>query len=288
VSALSRRARPIVLLAALACLAARAARAEDVGTVAGFEPTAEIGHDGLWTPAALGATVRLGDTLRTAAHGRLRVVFRDDSVVTLAEQTELAVDEQVFRPDDGSFRSALRLVEGKIRALVGERYGASGASFEVKTTIGTSGVRGTDFIALYDPRREVMDVVGVSGRIAVSSPLALIGASVYVTEHELSSVARGKLPTAPVRLDESVFRQYLEGLQFIGAGRDESLAFAAPLTTGDVIPEQDRADAASQAVPVRAWSVLPGESVYDTPDVSTLIEQPPLAVTGEAGLGIRF
>jgi hypothetical protein len=280
--------RLILSMLATIAFAARAASAEDVGAIAAAEPTADIGRDGEWIAAAPGAVVRLGDTLRTTSGGRLRVVFRDDSVITLAEDTELAIDEQVYQPAEGTLRSALRLLHGKMRALVGDEYARGGSAFEVRTIVGTSGVRGTDFIALYDERREVMEVVGVSGRVAVSSPLALVGAAVTVTEREMSAVARGKLPTAPMRLDDAVFRQYLEGLEFIGAGRAESLAFGGPLLTGDAIAEGDRAISLPPGAPPRAFSVLPGEPVYTTPDVSTLIGEPPLAVNGDAGLGVRF
>lgn len=277
-----------VLLCAVALFTARPALAEDVGTIAAIEPTAEIGRGGEWTAAALGSAIRLGDTLRTGPSGRLRIVFRDDSVVTMSGETQVAVDEQLFSPDAGSFRSALRLLQGKMRALVSEYYGSAGASFEVQSKTGVAGVRGTDFVALYDERREVMEVVGISGRVAVASPLAVVGSSVFVTEREMTSVERGKLPTAPIRLDDVLFRQYLDGLEFIGAGRPESLAFGAPVLTGDAIPEGDGADTVPLGPPSQVWSPVPGEPVYAVPDVSTLLEQPPLSVAPDAGLGIRF
>src|SRR5581483_4920221 len=77
----SRPIRRLALLSiACALLLARAARAADqVGTVAALEGSAEASHPGeaAWTPLAPGAAILLGDELRTAADGKLKVLFRD-------------------------------------------------------------------------------------------------------------------------------------------------------------------------------------------------------------------
>ena len=116
-----------MMTALVLLLAAPVMAAEDVGTVASMRGTAEIGRGGAFTPATVGATVQLGDELRTGT-GQLRVVFRDDSVVDLAEGSSLTVDTQVFDPGNGRFSSLLRLAAGKARALVGDVYGTPGSS----------------------------------------------------------------------------------------------------------------------------------------------------------------
>ena len=261
--------------------------AEEVGTIAAIEPTAEIERGGEQIAATLGAAVQLGDTLRTGPTGRLRVVFRDESVVNLTGGTELVINEQVFRPEEGTFSSVMGVVRGKVRAMVSEYYSNPGASFHLETRTAVAGARGTDFVVVYDENKQVTEVVGVSGRIAVTSPVALGGNSVLVTEHEMTSVALGKLPTAPIRLDDLLFRQYLDGLEFIGSGRPESLAFTTPLLNGDGVPPADLPEPAIAGVPA-VESPVPGEPVYGIPDVSTLLDQPPFAVNAEPGLGIRF
>ena len=288
----SPRRRALLAIATFAgfllALAPTMAPAEEVGTIAAIEPTAEIERGGEQIPVTLGAAVLLGDTLRTGPTGKLRVVFRDESVVNLTGGTELVVNEQVFKPEEGTFTSVLGVVRGKVRAMVSEYYSNPGASFQVETRTAVAGARGTDFVVVYDERRETTDVVGVSGRIAVSSPLALEGSSVLVTEREMTSVALGKLPTAPIRLDDLLFRQYLDGLEFIGTGRPESLALAAPLLNGDGVPDDDRPEVADVGGLPSIDLPLPGEPIYGIPDVSTLLDQPPFAVNAEPGLGIRF
>src|SRR5262245_772776 len=54
------------------------AHAQEVGTIAAMEGTAELGRGGAWAPAHIGAAIQQGDELRTSRPGRLRVVFQDD------------------------------------------------------------------------------------------------------------------------------------------------------------------------------------------------------------------
>jgi hypothetical protein len=255
------------------------ASAQEVGTVAAVDGAAEIQHDGGWTPSSVGDPVFSGDTLRTGTGGRMRVVFQDDSVLNVGEDSEIVVDEQVFRPS-GASTSLMQLLRGQVRALVGAYYERQGSTYEIETPTAVSGVRGTEFVVSYDPTVDVTKVIGVTGRVEVHSVLDRVTHGVYVTAGEITSVEQGKYPSPPPRLDEHMFRQYLEGLQFIGAGRSESLTVGHPVLGGTQVPAPDRAPAP-----------MVGRTVQDRGqhDASSLVEQPPSVVkdlTGE--LGIRF
>ena len=104
----------VLLLAAHAT----AARAQEAGVIATLDGTAEIGRQGTWSPAVIGAVIQVGDSIRTGRPGRVRITFRDDSVVNLGDNSQLTVDEQVFRPADKQVRSVLELLNGKMRAKV--------------------------------------------------------------------------------------------------------------------------------------------------------------------------
>lgn len=272
--------------AVVACLVAAPSPAQEVGAVAAMEPPAEIGRAGNWFAANLGTPIQRSDALRTGPGGRLRIVFEDDSVISLAESSELVVDEGVY--DGGSrVRSVMDLVRGKVRALVSE-YG--GGAFELGTPTAVAGVRGTDFVAVYDEDGARTDVVGVTGVIGVRSALGVVAQEVSVRQQQITRVERGKLPTKPERLDDVLFRQYLDGFEFIGAGRPESLAFGQPLLTGDEVPPDDRLAIPQVPLPgLEPFEQLPADSPFDIPDVGTLLEQPPAAIAdGPGELGVRF
>jgi ferric-dicitrate binding protein FerR (iron transport regulator) len=278
-----------VVLAALLPMLAGAARAQEVGTVAAVEPLSEIGREGAWTKAALGSPIHQGDTLRTGPAGRLRVVLQDDSVVNLANNSQLVVDESVFQPDEGAVHSVLELLKGKIRTFVSDYYTQPNANFEVHTPTAVSGVRGTDFVVVYEPVTEVTDVVDVTGRVAVNSVVALRSSGVYVTSREITTVAKGKLPTPPRPLTETLFRQYLDGLEFIGAGRPESLAFTQPFLSGDDVAPPDRAEVVGAPILTPETVTTQVGNPATQPNVSSLVGQPPAVIQGLPGnLNVHF
>jgi FecR-like protein len=234
-----------LLASAVLLLWAVGARAQEVGTIAELDGTAEIGRGGAWTAASVGAPIQQGDRLRTKRPGRLRVVFQDDSVLTLSDNSELVVDQQVFDPAQGKTQSTLRLLQGKVLALASEYYERARAVYEIRTKTAVAGVRGTEFAVYYDPRAEVTEVVGVHGRVEVHSVVDLLRRGAFVTPGELTSVAPGEFPALPAKLSDRNFRQYIEGLEFVGAGRLESLTIDHPVLAGATVPQPDRAPAAT-------------------------------------------
>jgi hypothetical protein len=269
--------RPLVLLSCLAALPSLGV-AQEIGTVASLSGTAQIGGEGDWRPVAISTPVYLGDTIRTGYPGRVRIVFQDDSVLNVSEGSELVVDEQVFDPGAGSYRSTLRLLGGKLRALVSEYYESPGGEYEIRTPTAVAGVRGTEFVLVYDAARQQTEVIGVGGRVAVNGLRGRAGDEVIITAQEVTTVDKGGRPAVPRRVDQEFFRQYIEGLEFIGHGRAESLTANHPVVGGIDVPSADRAPLWNSAADGR------GER-----DASTLLEQPPGVIERlQGGLSIRF
>lgn len=265
----------------LLALVGRVAWAQEVGTIAELAGTAYVGRGGTWSPAAVSAAIRLGDEVRTDRPGRVRIVFQDDSVVTISDDSHLTIDQQIFDPARDTARSLMGLVRGKVSALVSEYYHHSGTAFEIKTTTAVAGVRGTDFVMTHDERGGVTEVVGISGQIEVRSAQDPSAPGVLVTAKELTTVAPGKLPRPPRRLDDSNFRQFIEGIDFVGAGRFESQTVDHPLLAGAAVPQPDRAGTltASGAGPRGER----GSLAHDPRDASSILHEPPAAVESATG-----
>jgi len=275
---MSRRNRRLLLVVATLLTLGGAAGAQEVGTIAALEGAAEIGRAGSWTPAAIGAAIQQGDELRTHHPGRMRIVFQDDSVLTVSDESQVVVDEQVFNPAAGQVRSVFGLLQGKVSALVGEYYHRAGTEYQIKTATAVAGVRGTEFVVAYQSDNDVTEVAGVSGRAEVHSILDPTGHGVLVSAHELTTVARGEFPESPRRVSDAIFRRYIEGIEFIGAGGAENITTGQPLLTGASVPKPDQAGAVSgAAVPPMARDIL-----RERRDVSSLLQQTP-AVFGPAG-----
>jgi hypothetical protein len=206
---------------AAALLVGPAARAaEPVGAVAALEGSADVLREGgAWTPLAAGDQIMLGDRVRTAAASKIKILFRDESVMTLAASSEMTVDQQVAA---AAPVSRFSLLVGAVRAIVTEAYGTSGASFELETPTAIAGVRGTGFIASYDPAASETVVVGLFDTTVVRAREDKRGArAVNVVAGQATSVRRGSFPTVPAPMADERFRNLTEGTNLAGGGGAE-------------------------------------------------------------------
>jgi ferric-dicitrate binding protein FerR (iron transport regulator) len=159
-----------------------------------------------WTALKPGDAVNLGDQVRTAAGSKLKLLFRDDSVVTLAPGSTLKVDQQTAGTAPVS---SFSLLVGTIRALVTDRYGATGARFEVETPTAVAGVRGTGFITAYDESKEETTVIGLFDTTGVRSKMDPGGQrEVRVGPGQMTTVGRGSYPVRPSATPEGTLRSF--------------------------------------------------------------------------------
>jgi hypothetical protein len=286
------------LLAVVCLIQVAAAGAQEVGTIAAREGTVEIGRANEWLAAAQGAPVQLGDRIRTGTPGRARIVLRDESVLNVGDASELTIDQQVFDPNEGRFQSLIRLLKGKVRAIVSEYYEQPLASYQIETATAVSGVRGTEFVVQYDLATDSTSVVGIVGTVEVRSTIDPARPGVLISAYELTMVRRGEYPSPPVRIEERLFRQYLDGLEFIGRGRSEGRALGHALASGAAVPSQEQSSTVSAQVapppaPAPAAVQMPGWEGSFIPDAGTLVGQSPAIVeqllgAGRGQLGVRF
>jgi hypothetical protein len=287
---IGRLTRSSALVGALLLLAGTLS-AQEVGTVAAVEGAAEIGSGGAFTTAAIGSPVHRGDQLRTGTPGRLRVVFQDDSVLAISENSFVTVNEQVFNAESGKAKSFIELLQGKVSAVVSEYYHRAGNTYEIKTVTAVAGVRGTEFSMAYNPDLEVTEVVGISGHIEVHSMIDPTGPGILLTANEASTIPHGAAASPPRRIEETLFRQRMEGLDFIGAGRAEGLLAGRALASGASVPAADRAGAVgtSGSATGGITSNQTNRTSCIDPSAACLAGQPPDVIkntTGQLGISL--
>lgn len=268
-----------ILTAALLalCTVPSASNAKEIGTVASIDGTAEIGRGGTWTPAAVGTAVQANDVLKTGKPGHMRVVFEDDTVLTLGDSSELSVADHAFAPEKGEARSLIDLVSGTVNAVVSDYYRNPNAAYEVKTKTATAGVRGTEFVVSYAPGEELTEVFVVDGRVEVTSQIQDVENTVFLNANEVTYVRGGELPSAPSRYEEDVLRNRLDSIDFIGERGFEGLAASSLIAVNVRAPRPSAAGAAGS-------SDLGRKHAFEAND---LLGQNPAAI-GDRSLGIRF
>jgi hypothetical protein len=185
-------------------LAAGVASAQSpAGTVAALQGKAEAqaaGGASAWRALALRNDVFVGERLRTADASRLKLLMRDDSVITMGPRSELTIDQQVVKGDGGAAADTSRLgaLVGSVRAVVTDRYGSRGSSFEVKTPTAVAGVRGTGFLVLVDEDGKRTRVIGLYHTTWVRSLTDTRGRhEVRIGPGQITEIVAGGEPTKP-------------------------------------------------------------------------------------------
>jgi hypothetical protein len=127
--------------------------ADEVGTIVALKGTVLIHRDNKSIFAQLKDKVLLQDTIETKEAARVKMLFSDDSILTLAENSQVTIKEYLYAEEGKKGRSILKLIDGKLRSLVGTN------EFEVHTPTMIAAARGTYFITW----TEIKDGIPVSG-----------------------------------------------------------------------------------------------------------------------------
>jgi hypothetical protein len=116
-----------------------------VGTVVERKLPAQMKRAGAmaWEEVADGAEIRLGDSFKTGEGGRLKIIFDDKSILILAEKSRLEITRRIYDPSTRRRESLFKLYEGKVRAIVGELFGAS-SKFEIESPTAVAGAGGLE------------------------------------------------------------------------------------------------------------------------------------------------
>ncbi|MCY4470941.1 MAG: FecR family protein [Thiotrichales bacterium] len=97
-------------------------------------------------PLAAGGPVFQGDTLETGTGAFAVIAFRDESRITLVENTRFRISRHEYDAEAPERSSALmRLLRGGIRAVAGLISRARPESYEIATPVATISTRGTRF-----------------------------------------------------------------------------------------------------------------------------------------------
>ena len=83
------------------------------------------------------------DRMRTGAGARLEAKLDDGTVLTLGEKGKLTIDEFVYNPNAQGGKLAVSVAQGAFLFVGGKIEAPTGGNVDIKTPVGTLGVRGT-------------------------------------------------------------------------------------------------------------------------------------------------
>lgn len=117
---------------------------EPAGEVADFVGEVWITSSGQ-TPSrpSLKQPIFVGDVLETKKKGAVKILFKDDTLLTIKENSKTMITEYLFDPKAKKRRAIFNVSFGTIRTVVGRFFGKDEV-VEIKTPTAVAGIRGTD------------------------------------------------------------------------------------------------------------------------------------------------
>lgn len=116
-----------------------------VGHVKIAEGAALVVRAGQVMPAHAGQPLLEGDVLRTGTDGRLGVILKDDTRISLGHDSELQIDRFAFQPAQGRLALVLKWARGVATFVSGEIARLAPEAVRVETPVAIVGIRGTHF-----------------------------------------------------------------------------------------------------------------------------------------------
>jgi len=115
------------------------------GTVIHVQGAAFANHRESSGNLSQGSQIRVGDHIVTGHNARVGLQMIDGAVLSLGADTEFAVNDYNYQEHAGQGTARLELLKGVFRAVTGAIGKLKERDFKVQTSVGTIGIRGTDF-----------------------------------------------------------------------------------------------------------------------------------------------
>ena len=199
-----------------------AAEVDTAGVVLAVQGTVTMQPATMTPPVRLRQFDEIGplSILDSQAGSRCKVLYTDDSLITLGDNSRLEVTEQTYRSGSDQRAFVAHLTRGSVRALVARAFEGDNSTFEIDA--GTSAVtaRGTYFVTWVNGKppaakqkkdnieEEGLEMEGASGvaNIGQNGNVAFTsgGATVLVLPGQFSIALPGAPPTMPTSIQTHI------------------------------------------------------------------------------------
>ncbi|MFH1595827.1 MAG: FecR family protein [Pseudomonadota bacterium] len=153
-----RRLLAVITLLALVMVIPAVVDAAAVGRFTMVEGQVDLLRQGKLpaVPAKVQDGVDPGDVIRTKSKAKAQVKFVDDSIITMAPESRIAVADFVYDQARGYRRAVLRHFRGLVHAVVTQLLNVQEPEFIIETQTAVMGVRGTGGYLLQIPNSSML------------------------------------------------------------------------------------------------------------------------------------
>ncbi len=165
---------------------------QQVGRFVQLRGTATIERGKSKVPARVKSEILSSDTITTSSNSRAKLLFIDDSVLTLSDNSRLVVKEFIYSKGTQG-KSVFNLLDGKMRSVVGK------TRFEVHTPTAVAAARGT--VIYFDVSRvnnQVFSkVICLEGNVQIRNSVSTVAGQVTLTPGTMVIVRANEPPPPP-------------------------------------------------------------------------------------------
>ncbi len=183
-----------------------------IGSITAIEGEVYLSHKGDTAafPAMLGDPIYLYDHIQTERQSRVQILFEDESLLNLAENTYIQITEHIYSPEENRRSSVFRLMMGKVRAIVGRFFKGAGSRFKVSTPTAIIGVRGTHFVVDATLTDETTVVcIDSATDVVVRNIQEDVPGEVSLTTGLMTKVLEGMPPSLPTEVPDDLMMRLL-------------------------------------------------------------------------------
>lgn len=200
------------------------------------------------TDAKVGSKVAEGDTIITGADSRAKVVMSDRNVINVNPDTQVTIAKYENDAASGKKNVEMNLLQGKVRNNVEQTYDGEKNKFLIKTPTAVAGVRGTQFLAGFNPATRMTSIVTFKGAVSLASmgPGGTVGAPVIIKKGQMTTASPNAAPEPPKALPKEEMKQ-IDG---------DSIASLSPGAGGGGEAKREIASEAPASAPTSAPSMV--------------------------------
>ncbi len=131
------------------------AEGEPIGSITAIEGEGYILRKGniAALQAILGTPLYLYDHILTEKNSRVQILFQDESLLNLAENTHIQITEYIYSPEQNRRSVVIQVVMGRVRGIVGRYFTGPGSRYMISTPTDTIMLGGGSFVIDADEGR---------------------------------------------------------------------------------------------------------------------------------------
>jgi hypothetical protein len=179
-----------------------------VGHIAATAGDVSIVRHGAYVVPETGAPVYRDDTITTGSTGRMRILFADNTAISIGPNTGINIDRYVSTPSKRDV--LLSMIRGRARFFVSKITNILN-TYDIHTATAIIGIRGTDFLIDVSNKRETAVYV-IDGSIGLRNIKQGAANPVVVNTGMMSIVRADQPPSLPEQYAPAVLQHLLGGI----------------------------------------------------------------------------